>query len=103
ADHLLLGLVEIVHPHAEVIDADLLVAFLPEQRDVDGAIGDVEPAPRLARNFHVESFLEKLGGFVRIGDDERDAAKLGHECCPFRNWALAKNSEEPRLTTRRAA
>src|SRR5262245_28217176 len=79
ADDLLLGLVEIVHPHAEMIDADLLVALLLEQRDVDGAVGDVEPAPGLAGHFHVEGFLEELGGLFRIGNDERDVAKLGHE------------------------
>src|SRR5947209_9846283 len=79
---LLLRLVEIVHPHPEVIDADLLVAFLLEQRDVDGAVGDVEPATGLAGHFHVERVLEKLGGFFRIGNDERDVAKLGHDLCP---------------------
>src|ERR1700730_161313 len=79
---LLLRLVEIVHPHPEVINADLLVPFLLEQRDVDGAVGDVESTAGLARHFHIERILEKLGGLFRIGNDERDVAKLGHDLCP---------------------
>src|SRR5262249_6283765 len=59
AHDLLLRFVEIVHPHPEVVDADLLVPFLLEQRDVDGAVGDVEPTPGLARHLHVEGVLEK--------------------------------------------
>src|SRR5262245_48696065 len=102
-DHLLLGLVEIIHPHAEVIDADLLVPFLLEQRDVDGAVGDVEPAPRPARHLHIEGLLEELGGLFRIGNDERDVAKLGHDLCPCWQIGMKQDSEEPRLTTRRAA
>src|SRR6516164_6088754 len=82
AHDLLLRFVEVVHPHPEVVDADLLVPFLLEQRDVDGAVGDVEPTPGLARHFHVEGVLEKLGGLFRIGNDERDVAKLGHDLCP---------------------
>src|SRR5215475_7575017 len=82
AHDLLLRFVEIVHPHTEVVDADLLVAFLLEQRDVDGTVGDVEAAPSLTRHFHVEGVLEKLGGLFRIGNDERDVAKLGHDLCP---------------------
>jgi hypothetical protein len=62
-----------------MIDADLLVALLLEQRDIDRAVGYVEPAPGLACHFHVEGFLEELGGFLRIGNDECDVAKLGHE------------------------
>src|SRR6266511_874792 len=75
AHDLLLRFVEIVHPHPEVVDADLLVPFLLEQRDVDGAVVDVEPAPGLARHLDVEGVLEKLGGLFRIGNDERDVAK----------------------------
>src|SRR5262245_2761005 len=82
AHDLLLRFVEIIHPHSEVVDADLLVPFLLEQRDVDGAVGDIEPTPGLARHFHVEGVLEKLGGLFGIGNDERDVAKLGHDLCP---------------------
>src|SRR5262249_42230694 len=85
-DHLLLGLVEIVHPHAEMVDADLLVALLLEQRDVDGAVGDVEPAPGLARDLHVEGLLEELGGLLRVRNDQRDMAKLGHGYVSLLVW-----------------
>src|SRR5260370_7700044 len=43
-DYLLLRRVEVVHPHAEMIDADLLVAFLLEQRDVHDPVGHIHPA-----------------------------------------------------------
>src|SRR6516164_5720418 len=84
--HLLFGLVEVIDPHAEMIDADRLVALLFEQRDVHRAVGNVKAAPGLARNFHVESLFEELGGFFRIGNDERDVAKLGHDLFPC--WCL---------------
>src|ERR1700730_9809591 len=45
-DYLLLRRVEVVHPHAEMIDADLLVAFLLEQRDVHDPIGHIRAARR---------------------------------------------------------
>src|SRR5262249_51534692 len=51
---LLLRFVEILTPHPEVVDAALLAPSLLDQRDVDGAAGAVEPAPGLARHFHVE-------------------------------------------------
>src|SRR5262245_46542641 len=82
AHDLLLRFVEIVHPHPEVVDAALLVAFRLEQRTVAGAVGAVEPTPGPARHFHVEGVLEKLGGLFRIGNDERDVAKLGHDLGP---------------------
>jgi hypothetical protein len=67
-----------------VIDADLLVALLLEQGDVDRAVRDVEPAPGFARHFHVEGLFEKFGGFLRVRHDERNVTKLGHgdyPCC----------------------
>src|SRR5919197_1590736 len=82
AHELLLGFVEIIHPHAEMIDSDRLVAFLSEQRGIDGPVGDIEATAGLSCHFHVEGFLEKLGGFFRIGNNERDVAKLGHDLCP---------------------
>src|SRR5689334_878069 len=78
-DHLLLGRVEVVDPHAEMVDTDLLLlGLLLEQRHVDGAVRHVDAAPRGAGALHVERLLEEFRRRLGIGDDECDVAKLGH-------------------------
>src|SRR5216684_1615038 len=78
-DHFLLGGVEVVHPHAIVIDADLLLlALLLEERDVHHAVRHIDAAPRGAGALHVEGLLEELRGLFRIGNDDGEVAKLCH-------------------------
>src|SRR5690242_301584 len=48
-DHLLFGFIEIVDPHAEVIEAELLVAFFLQQRDVEDAVRHIDAASGGAR------------------------------------------------------
>src|SRR5438552_3295489 len=91
-DHFLFGLVEIIDPHAEMVDSDRFVPLLLEQRHVHHAIRDIKTAPGLARNLHVESILEEPGGFFRIGNDERDVAKLGHDVFPYWCLGMVNNS-----------
>ena len=77
---------------------------LLQQRDVDGAVGHVDPAPGAAGDLHVERLLEELRGLLGIGNDERDVAKLGHDVfllgCAN---GMPDNSEERPAATRRAA
>src|SRR5262245_38497626 len=82
-DHLLLRRIEIVDPHPEVIEPDLLVPLLLEEGDVDGPVRQVEPPPRLAGPLEIEGGLEEFRGLFRVGHDQRDVAHLGHSICPF--------------------
>src|SRR4051812_17181376 len=41
---LLLCCIEVVDPHAEMIEADLFVPLLLKQRDIDHAIGEIDAA-----------------------------------------------------------
>ena len=80
---LLFRFVEIVDPHAEVIEAFLLVALGLQQRDVHHAVRHIDAAPRGAGPRHAERVLEEFGGRFRIGDDDRDVAKAcGHGRAP---------------------
>src|SRR5215216_6911496 len=95
-DYLLLGLVEIVDPHAEVIEAELLVVALPlEQRHVDGAIRHVEAAARGPGALHVEGVFEKLRRLLRIVDDDGDVAQLGHGALLNSFLAAVANASGP--------
>jgi hypothetical protein len=61
-----------------VIEAELFIALLLEQRNVQDAIRHVDAAPGRARALHVERLLEELRRGFRIIDDNGDMAELGH-------------------------
>src|SRR5262249_26477387 len=57
-------------------------------------------------DLHVEGLLEELGGLLRVGNDERDVAKLGHDAVSFchgRNrWrTIARNGGSPQAAAPR--
>src|SRR5262245_38924495 len=59
-EHLFLRGVEVVDPHAEVVEADLLVRLLLEKRDIDRAVGEIDATPRGTGALEVKGLLEEL-------------------------------------------
>src|SRR5438105_5959840 len=76
-----LCLVQIVYPDAKMIDARLLIALHFEKREIDRAIRQIDAAARTSHALEIEGLLKEIRGSFRIGNDQRDMAKLGHLSC----------------------
>src|SRR4051812_42854127 len=77
-EHLLLRRVEVINPHAKMVESGLLVRLLLEQGDVDHAVGQIDAAPRGAGALEIERLFEEFCRRFRVGDDQRNVAHLGH-------------------------
>src|SRR5581483_11155177 len=78
--NLLFRVIEVVNPHAEMIEADLLVALLLQERDVDDTVPHVDAAASFAGALEAESLLEEFCRRLRIRHDDRDVAKPSGHC-----------------------
>src|SRR5262249_24680661 len=106
--------VDIVHQHAEVMDAAEvearpLVPAEPQDRETDGAVaeehairGALAPGLRPGHFHEIERLLVELGGGVTAFRRKGDASKLRHCCLVHAVWQLVRTTIAPSVTEPRA-
>src|SRR5215467_15860727 len=111
----LLGVsINVVHQHAEVMDAAEvearpLIPAEPQDRETDGAVaeeyairGALAPGLRPVHFHEIERLLVELGGGVRVFRRKGDVTKLRHCCLLQPVWQRGRTTITPSVTEPRA-